>query len=148
VAVASFLSRLRPLLRSLTVVLGPPLLLKLALVAVLLPWLQDRGRPGRLLANERLLLHGHQLLQSSLERPLAPALALARRRRLERMQQQLRQVSFHGCYQQSRYELQHLLGWMLQPSIAPDDQPRRFGRQLRVYRRKLEGCRRSDDGRV
>ena len=57
--------RLWPLLRSLTVMLGPPLLLKLALVAVLVPWLQDRGRPGRLLANERLLLSGDQLDRKS-----------------------------------------------------------------------------------
>lgn len=140
--------RLWPLLRSLTVMLGPPLLLKLALVAVLVPWLQDRGRPGRLLANERLLLNGDQLLRESLERPLAPALALARRRRLEQLQQQLAQGSFHGCYQQSRHELRHLVGWLLNPSIAPVEQPRRFGRQVAMFRRNLDACRRSADGRV
>ena len=145
---ASSHPRLRPVLRSLTVMLGPPLLLKLALIAVLVPWLQERGRPGRLLANERLLLNGHQLVERSLHRPLPPALALARRQRLERLQHQLEEATFHGCYQQSRHELLHLLGWMLDPSIAPDDRPRRFGRQVVLFRRNLDGCRRSDDGRV
>jgi len=146
--VASYFLRLRPVLRSLTVMLGPPLLLKLALIAVLVPWLQDRGRPGRLLANERLLLNGHQLVQGSLEQPLAPAPALARRQRPERLQHQLEEATFHGCYQQSRHELLHLVGWLLNPSIAQDDRPRRFGRQVVLFRRNLDGCRRSVDGRV
>lgn len=145
---ASSHPRLRPVLRSLTVMLGPPLLLKLALIAVLVPWLQERGRPGRLLANERLLLNGHQLVERSLHRPLPPALALARRQRLERLQHQLEEATFHGCYQQSRHELLHLVGWLLTPSVAPDDRPRRFGRQVVLFRRNLDGCRRSDDGRV
>lgn len=135
-------------LRSLTVMLGPALLLNLALFAVLVPWLQDRGRPGRLLANERLLLNGDQLLKETLERPLAPALALARQQRLERLQHQLEQGSFHGCFQQSRHELHHLVGWLLDTTIAPDEQPRRFGRQVAMFRRNLDACRRSDDGRV
>ena len=140
--------RLRPLLRSLTVMLGPPLLLQLALVAVLVPWLQDRGRPGRLLANERLLIHGHQLVQRHLMLPLAPALAAARRQRLKQLQVELQQKRFLGCYQQSRFELLHLVRWSLDPTIAPDRRPRRLGRQVAVFRRNLDACRRSADGRV
>jgi len=140
--------RLRPLLRSLTVMLGPPLLLQLALVAVLVPWLQDRGRPGRLLANERLLIHGHQLVQRHLMLPLAPALAAARRQRLKQLQVELQQERFLGCYQQSRFELLHLVRWSLDPTIAPDRRPRRLGRQVAVFRRNLDACRRSADGSV
>jgi hypothetical protein len=139
---------LRQLLRSLTVMLGPPLLLKLALVAVLVPWLQDTGRPGRLLANERQLLAGHHLLQRQMQLPLAPALAAARRQRLMSLQAQLQQGRFHGCYQQSRLELLHLVRWSLNPSIAPHEQPRRFGRQVALFRRNLNACRHSADGRI
>jgi len=116
--VASSHPRLRPVLRSLTVMLGPPLLLKLALV------------------------------QRSLHRPLAPALELVRQQRLLALQQQLEQGDFHGCYQQSRDELLHVIGWLQNPAVAPDRRPRRFGRQVAVFRRNLDGCRRSDDGRV
>lgn len=135
-------------LRSLAVILGPPLLLKLALITLLVPWLQDWGRQSRMFENERLLLSGDQLLKGSLERPLAPALVLARKKRLERLQQQLADGTFHGCYQQSSQELSHLVGWMLATNVSPADQPRRFGRQVAVFRRNLDACRRSDDGRV
>jgi len=135
-----------PLLRSLTVMLGPPLLVQIAVVGVAVPWLQDRGRPGRLQANERLLLAGHQLVQRNL--PLAPALAAARRQRLTQLQTRLQQGRFYGCYQQSRLELLHLVRWSLNPSIAPDQRPRRFGRQVALFRRNLDGCRRSADGRI
>jgi len=147
-AVASFFVRLRPVLRSLTVMLGPPLLVKLALVGVLVPWLQDHDRPGRLQANQRLLLHGHTLVQRSLHWPLAPALAVVRRQRLTQLQTRLQQGRFYGCYQQSRLELLHLVRWSLNPSIAPDQRPRRFGRQVALFRRNLDSCRRSADGRV
>jgi len=146
--VASYFLRLRPVLRSLTVMLGPPLLVKLALVGVLVPWLQDHGRPGRLQANQRLLLDGHSLVQRSLHLPLAPALDLARQQRLLALQQQLEQGEFHGCYQQSRDELLHVISWLQNPAVAPDQRPRRFGRQVAVFRRNLDGCRQSVDGRI
>ena len=142
---ASSHPRLRPVLRSLTVMLGPPLLLKLALVVVLVPWLQDHGRPGRLLANQRLLLHGHALVQRSLHRPLAPALELVRQQRLLALQQQLEQGDFHGCYQQSRDALLHVIGRLQTPAVAPDRRPRRFRLQVAGFRRNLDGRRRYDD---
>ena len=135
-----------PLARALTVMLGPTLLVQIAVVGVAVPWLQDRGRPGRLQANERLLLAGHQLLQRNL--PLAPALEVARQQRLLALQQQLEQGEFHGCYQQSRDELLHVISWLQNPAVAPDQRPRRFGRQVAVFRRNLDGCRDSVDGRI
>jgi hypothetical protein len=128
--------------------LGPPLLLKLALTAVLVPWLNDHGGPGRLAANERLLLMGDQLVRRSIDRPLAPALALLRRQRLQALQQQLLSTSFHGCYQQSRDELLHVLTWLQNPAVPTWEQPRRYGRRVAVFRRNLDGCRRSADGQI
>ncbi|MFZ4566032.1 MAG: hypothetical protein ACOYMY_06170 [Prochlorococcaceae cyanobacterium] len=134
-------------LQSHTVMLGPPLLLQIALTGVLVPWLNDHGRNGLLASNERLLL-GDQMVRRSIDRPLPTALLLARRQRLEGLQQQLLKTSFHGCYQQSRDELLHVLTWLQSPGVPTWEQPQRYGRKVAMFRRNLDACRRSADGRV